>query len=149
MKNGLSNEKFQKFIDEQLMITAQSKSEDTPFIFGAPGITYTNYSNYSVPGGLISMVREIEDFITAKGGSVKVKRRVERISKDIDGFLVETPKEDYRAPIVVSNIPIWNMSEIMVDDSGYFKKESDRYSKAWGAITMGIVVKDHFENDGR
>lgn len=146
-KFDIQNESFVKFIDEQLIITAQSKSEDTPFIFGAPGITYTNYSNYSVPGGLIAMVREIEKYITEKGGLVKVKRKVEKIKSSNKGYIIETAKEHFEAPIVVSNIPVWNMADIMTDESEYFKKESSRYSKAWGAITLGIVVKDNFEEE--
>jgi len=146
-KIGIQNESFHQFIDEQLIITAQSKSDDTPFIFGAPGITYTNYSNFSVPGGLINMVKEIENYITGKGGLLKVKRKVEKIKKCEDGYLVETVKEHFQAPIVISNIPVWNMADIMEDESGYFEKESRRYSKAWGAITMGIAVKDNFKLD--
>ena len=29
----------------------------------------------------------------------------------------------------------------------YFETEGDKYQKAWGAFTMGIVVKDTFDAD--
>ncbi|MEO1023791.1 MAG: FAD-dependent oxidoreductase, partial [Bacteroidota bacterium] len=51
---GVDSPGFVRFVDEQLMITAQATSEEVPFLFGAAGLTYTNYSNYYVPGGLLN-----------------------------------------------------------------------------------------------
>lgn len=145
---GIDTPKFIKFLDEQLMITAQAKSEETPFLFGAPGITYTNYSNFYVPGGLIEMIKTIQEFVEQKGGVLNTKEAVIRIQKEEEGFKVQTKKaKQYRAPIVVSNIPIWNMKEITNKEmSIYFEEESKAFDSAWGAITLGIATTDTYPN---
>ncbi len=148
-KFGLDSEKFMKFLDEQLMITAQAKSDETPFLFGAPGLTYTNYSNYYVPGGLIEMINTIKNFVEKKGGALQTKEAVIGIEQVDDEFLVKTKKDNlYKAPIVISNIPIWNMPDITKDEmSSYFQKEASGYDKAWGAITMGIATTDTYPDN--
>lgn len=147
---GISNPGFLKFIDEQLLISAQSHATDTPFLFGAPAMTYTNYTNYYVPGGLIEMVNKLKDFLEEKGSELHTKERVLNIEKQEDGeFLVSTSKNKvYQAPIVVSNIPIWNLPEITTGEmANYFTAQSKKYDKAWGAFTMGIVTDDVYPDD--
>jgi len=139
---------FRKFVDEQLMITAQAKAHDTPFLFGAAGLAYTNYANYYVPGGLISMIHTIRDFIQGQGGIVKTKRPVELIVSAGNGYRVLTPKSSYYAKAVISNLPIWNMADVTSNDmKEYFKQEASKYEQAWGAFTMGIVTRDTFSKD--
>ena len=139
---------FTKFVDEQLMITAQSTSDDTPFLFGAEGLTYTNYSNFYVPGGLINMVHTIRDFIQANGGVVKTKTPVQKIIKNNRGYTVHCQNETYKSLAVVSNIPVWNMADLTTHNiQNYFKRESQSYEQAWGAFTMGIVTEDIYPDD--
>lgn len=150
---GIDAPKFRRFVNEQLMITAQSKAEDTPFLFGAAGLTYTNYSNFYVPGGLLGMVNTIRAFIQKRGGALHTKEGVEMITKDKGQFTVHTRnkrKESfaYRAPIVISNIPVWNMKDVTSGEMrSYFQKESAEYESAWGAITLGIATNDTYPED--
>lgn len=163
VSKGITNPDFFRFLDEQLMISAQSPSSDTPFLFGAPAITYTNYTNYYVPGGLIEMIKTITGFIKKNNGRVLTREGVTSIEKENDSYHVRTSAyKSYKAKAVISNIPVWNMAEIT---SGkmlyYFHKESLRYERAWGAFTMGIVTDDvypenlslhhqlHFDHDIR
>ncbi len=146
---GIATPKFLRFLDEQLMITAQNKSDDVPFLFGAAGITYTNYSNYYVPGGLLQMIYTIRDFVEDRAGKLTTKEAVTSIKREGDEFLISTKKDrSYQAPIVVSNVPIWNMSELVEDSmKAHFVDESKDYEKAWGALTMGIATTDTYPYD--
>ena len=145
---GLTNPLFLDFVDEQLMITAQSKADNTPFLFGAPALTYTNYSNYYVPGGLIKMVETIRDFIEDKGGRVNTKEEVSQIIQSENGYTVISEKNSYEAKAVVSNIPVWNMGELTCGAmKRYFEEESKRFDHAWGAVTLGVVSEDTFPKD--
>lgn len=146
---GISNPEFYRFLDEQLMISAQSTCNDTPFLFGAPAITYTNYTNYYVPGGLIKMVETLQEFIEDKGSHFHTKEKVQSIDKQQYGYLVRTSKNNsYKAKTVISNLPIWNMSEITSGEiSDYFQEESNKYQKAWGAFTLGIVTDDPYPDE--
>jgi len=149
-KFGVNTPDFRRFVDEQLMITAQSTADDTPFIFGAAGLTYTNYSNYYVEGGLLKMVEQLRDWMQQRGSEIHTKRKVTQIEKQNDStYLIQTDKGDtYQAPIVVSNIPVWNVQDIASPEmKPWFAKQASRYDKAWGAFTMGIVCEDVFEED--
>ena len=145
-KCGVAEPMFLRFLDEQLMITAQAKTEEVPFLFGAAGLTYTNYSNFYVSGGLLQMIYTIRNYVEKKGGKLVTKEKVILIEKSNDQFLITSKKKrKYRAPIIVSNIPIWNVSEIVEPSmSDYFKNESEYYEKAWGALTMGVATTDTY-----
>lgn len=150
MRNfGVDTPKFRRFVDEQLMITAQSKSEDTSFLFGAAGLTYTNYSNFYVPGGLLEMINSIRAFIQQKEGALYTREAVNHIIRKEEEFIVQTKKgNNYQAPIVVSNIPIWNMKDITSGEMKiYFEEESKDFDEAWGAITLGIATTDTYPED--
>jgi len=141
---GLDSPGFLKFLDEQLIISAQSKSKSTPFLFGAAALTYTNYTNYYVPGGLLNMIRTLESFLRERGGELLTRSKVAHIAKAAGVFEVVTVNgESYRAPVVISGVPVWNMPELTNGEmSAYFQNEADKYSRAWGAVTMGVVTGD-------
>jgi C-3',4' desaturase CrtD len=147
---GITNPDFERFADEQLLITAQSFANDTPFLFAAPALCYTNYSNYYVPGGLLEMAKTVEGFIESKGGVVRTHRKVLGIRElDNNWFEVITSKgETFRAHQVVSNLPVWNMAKLT---QGWVKEEFERlgqrYEKAWGAFTMNVATTDTYPDD--
>lgn len=144
--SGISNPDFYTFMDEQLMISAQAPSNETPMLFGAPAVTYTNYTNYYIPGGLIEMVNSLKSNLESNGGTIQVKEKVTSIDK-VNNFIdVNTSKNlSYRSRSFISNIPVWNMADITRGKmKNYFKKESAKYEEAWGAFTMGIVTDDPF-----
>lgn len=143
---GISNPEFYRFLDEQLMISAQSPSHETPMLFGAPAVTYTNYTNYYVPGGLLQMVNTLTVSLEGNGGILKVKEKVTLIERVNDCIEVNTNKAVcYRSKCFISNIPVWNMGDITHGKmKDYFQKESAKYEEAWGAFTMGIVTNDPF-----
>jgi len=148
-KKGISNPEFFNFLDEQLMISAQATSNETPFLFGAPACTYTNATNYSVPGGLVEMVLTLKEFIEKKGGIVKNKEKVVSLERTGKHYKVISEKagkkHEYFTRLIVSNLPVWNMKDITHGSLGsYFKKESMKYQEAWGAFTMGIALRNQF-----
>jgi C-3',4' desaturase CrtD len=150
-RHDIDTREFRAFIDEQLMITAQAGADEVPFLFGAAGITYTNYANYYVPGGLLEMIRSLQGYIEQHGGQLLTKNRVIRISRDPSDnlFRVETQSgQVFRSPLVYSNLPVWNMKDLTEGDiQQYFGEQSKRYEKAWGAFTMGVVTTDTYADE--
>lgn len=146
---GICNPAFYRFLDEQLMISSQAHSHETPFLFGAPAITYTNYTNYYVPGGLLEMVRSVQGALEKNGGVLKTRAKVSAMKEEKGGWLVQTEKEEeFRSRMVVSNLPVWNMAE---QTSGkvqnYFRTEAAKYDTAWGAFTMGVVTDNCYPQE--
>lgn len=148
-KYGIDTPEFIRFLDEQLMITAQSGSEDTPFLFGAAGLTYTNYSNFYVHGGLIQLIRTLQKKLETDGGELKCKQRVTNITKEGDLYRVRTnTDEEFTSSVVICNLPIWNTPEV-VDETmkPWFDRFSGKYDYAWGAVTLAIATDDTFPDD--
>ncbi len=159
---GVDTPDFQSFMDEQLMITTQSKCVDTPFLYGAPGITYTNCTNYYVPGGLLKMIETLQDFIHSRGGEVRCKNKVVRIqtwqeyAEDSDqaevrrdvSYVVSTPSSRFFCKRIVTNLPVWNLPAVTTGErKEWFERQAGKFRHAWGAFVMGIAVKDDFPED--
>ncbi len=145
-ENGLSNPNFIRLLDEQLMISAQAKTSDTPMIFGAPALTYTNYTNYYSEGGLLEFIRVLQKRLESTGGELRLRRRVTGITRIKEGYSVITANgEVFRTKRIVSNLPVWNHASLTdASMAPWFQKQSDKYSKAWGALTFGILSADSF-----
>ena len=148
-KIGISNPEFYRFLDEQLVITAQASSVETPFLFGAPALSYTNSTNYYVPGGLIEMVKVLLSRFEELGGVFLNREVVQSIEKRNGGYHVYAGKDNtYRAKVVISNLPVWNLPDLTQGKiANYFSDESKKYDKAWGAFTMGIVTDDIYPEE--
>jgi len=146
-KTGLSeNHAFCRFIDEQLIITAQNTAENTSFLFGAPALCYTSSSNYYLPGGMIRMTEAIIDALKNSGGEILLRKKVTAIVQSKEYFSVTTADGTaYKAKKVVSNIPLWNLPAITEGKlKSYTQALSDKFTHYWGAYTLGIAVKDQF-----
>jgi len=148
-ESGISNPEFYRFLDEQLIISSQSLADDTSFLFGAPAITYTNYTNFYVPGGLIEIAKTLQNFLSKHGGQLITKQKVTGIEKNGSEYKVFTNKKKvFKSDVVLSNLPVWNMAELtQTSFAEYFRNESEKYDEAWGAFTMGVVTDDPFPEE--
>ncbi|MBG08558.1 MAG: hypothetical protein CME68_07355 [Halobacteriovoraceae bacterium] len=140
------HEDYISFLDQILMITAQEKSDNVPYLLAALGLNYPKDTFYSY-GGMTSMAHEIEKKMKEYQGELKKRRKVYSIEKtELGTFRVEAKFnkqiEVYESKNIVSSIPIWSFSKIC---SGSFKykmdKVSKKYNKSWGAMTYYFSVK--------
>lgn len=143
-KYGLDDPEFRKFIDEQLLITAQNPAKEVNFLFGAAALCYTNYGNYYMDGGLLNLVNPFIDYVKSKNGAIVFREKVENIKKENDIFQINTSKNQYSAKKIVSGIPFNQTNELI---------ESNQQSKIlhsgqlYSAFQMGIGFKSdkHFD----
>lgn len=142
---GLDQDKaFLRFLDEQLLITAQSVARDTPFLFAAPALCYTNYANYYMTGGMISLPFQMIEHLGGWGGDLRLRKKVVKVTPEKNKWHVNTSDgETFITKKVLSNVPIWNIPDLL-DDSHrtHFQKQADAITDYWGAFTMGIVIND-------
>lgn len=139
---------FARFVDEQLLITAQAGASDVPLLVGAMGLTYTNYGNYSSPGGVGGLAETLVRTIRSSGGAVRYGQRVERIEAIHGGYRLRTRRGDVLARRVVSNLTIWNMGDIGDGVIGeHFRRQRLAQRDAWGAFTVYLGVKHTFGDE--
>ncbi len=137
------SEDFSRFCNEQLRITAQSDISVTSSLYASPCLAYTNTSNYYVYGGMIELSNALINKMEKDNAEVRFRTSVRSIDIQDNGFSLQTENnETIKTKQVISNATIWNMAEITSGKmKAYFRKMSDTFSFAWGAFTMGIVLK--------
>jgi C-3',4' desaturase CrtD len=140
---------FKKFLNEQLMITAQAYTDKVPFL---PACLALNYpaETYYINGGMYSFSEIMQDKFTELGGKILFKRRVEKVRKEKSVYKIITNKEEYFAKKIISNAPVWNNENLFEDAKAkkYFSNISSKNSEAWGAYTLYFAIEDKFNDYG-
>ncbi|WP_266205616.1 phytoene desaturase family protein [Pontibacter kalidii] len=139
----LQNKLFVAFVNEQLLITAQSYLPEVNELFGATALCYTLQGNYYVPGGLINLVKPIEQYILSKGSYIKYGHEVKLVKNTEKGYRLVTGKGEIESRFVISGIPLNNTLPL-------FKEEQvQRRLKPYllescqlnGAFTLSLVLR--------
>lgn len=143
-KYGLrQNELFTQFVNEQLLITAQNYLPEVNELFGATALCYTLYSNYYVPGGLINLVKPVEQFILAKGATLKYGHEVQEVVSLPEGYRLKTNRGEVESRFLISGIPLNNTAQLFQEEKikrslTPYLLESDKLN---GAFTMALVLR--------
>lgn len=138
----LDNHFFVKYVNEQLLITAQNSISEVNMLFGATALCYTNYGNYYIDGGLINLVTPIINYVESKGGGIDLRTPVEKIEKKSDRYEVTTKKDAFSCEFLVSGIPLNNTLKVFpeVAKASVVKKKLESKDLN-SAFQMGIGFK--------
>ena len=143
-KHQLYSSAFRKFVDEQLLITAQNHANEVNHLFGAAALCYTNYGNYYIDGGLLNLVTPIIEYIQSNGGDIIYRKEVQSISQLKEGYRIHTKTNDYNAPYLISGIPLNNLLSL---DQEIIRPETRnkelKSNQLYSAFQMGIAFKSH------
>lgn len=140
----LYNQDFVKFVDEQLLITAQNYHSEVNVLFGATALCYTNYQNFYMPGGLINLVNPLVEYLEKNGSQVMLRNGVHQVEYDTASqeYRVTSKQGNYTSDFLVSGIPLNNT--LQVYDNGYSKKLQSKVLESKqlnSAFQMGIGFK--------
>ena len=141
------NRSFVDFCNEQLLISAQNHVTEVNSLFGAAALCYTQLGNYYLPGGMRTLADALVHYVEAHGGQVICRTSVKEIKTAKRGlFSVHTGEGAYLTPLLISAIPLNNLSEI--DGTG----KADHYAhhlmppeKLYSAFQAGV----HFRSSKR
>ncbi len=139
----LQNEKFVRYVNEQLLITAQNYLTEVNVLFGATALCYTNYDNHYVDGGLINLVKPFVTYIEQNGGKVILRDGVELIERQ-QQYQIRTKKGQYQAEYLISGIPVNNTLTLYPNGySQHISKKLMQSGQLNSAFQMGIGFKPH------
>jgi len=145
---GIKDQKFERFLNEQLLISTQSTLDKAPILTSAMGLAYPSETYYPIGGITKPLELLLEKFISM-GGSILFREEVSSINKIKNEFVVQTKKmNEYNSKYLVSTIPIWNMEKLTSGSlNSYYKKQIKTFPKGPAAFTMnfGIKVNDEIE----
>jgi len=148
------NDRFRRFIDEQLMITAQNTSSGVPSLVGAMGLHYPA-STWYVEGGMGGVVQHLETVIRNEGGDIRFKRRVTGIERQRNRWQIATARgEHYAANTVIANLTTPNRDTLLADGDHSTlaplntAKVVEAIADWWGAFTLYGAVEDVIDDGG-
>ncbi|MBA4303384.1 MAG: amine oxidase [Sphingobacteriaceae bacterium] len=139
------NEAFCRFVDEQLIITAQNKREEVNMLFGATALCYTNFGNYYMPGGMAGLVNRLTEYLQAQGGHLLLRTQVTGIQAQADGVLVQIGDRSMVYQSVVSSIPLNNLHQLLPQGKAKAQIQSKLLPsvKLSSALQLGIGIRTH------
>jgi C-3',4' desaturase CrtD len=134
--------RFCALVNELLLISTQNTAQSAPYLPAALGLTYPSETYYPI-GGMIRPAILLMRSIQNAGGAVKTRRHVVSIVKAGSSWLITCSNgERYRAPVVVSSIPLWNLGALT---EGHVRSWAEAYARkfdtSWSAITWYIRVE--------
>lgn len=111
------SKEYQEFIDNQILIVAQAKSDKINFMTLLLSLGYALYDNYYPIGGMSKVFDEISKYIP----NIKLKQEVISITKQNNIFTLTTKKGDiYHSKNIILNKPIFKQKpELYTDQSAF------------------------------
>ncbi|RXJ97065.1 carotene isomerase [Arcobacter sp. AHV-9/2010] len=139
---GDISKEYQDFIDAQLQITLQSNSKDIPLLSFAIALSYPFHKIFYANGG---MGKLFDDML--KDIDVKKSEEIKYIKKERDFYRLFSSKDEYLASKVVLNAPVFECSNIFLDDDikKYYSK-FEFYDQSAFVIYLKIDSQKEFLN---
>lgn len=144
-KCGLGNHTvFRKFIDEQLMISAQNTADEVNLLFGSTALCYTNEPNHYLEGGMQQLSDVLKNWILDHGGEIILRQPIQKLEIATKSISVIGKNRTWEADHVISSIPLNNLVDLVPSEiSESWKKKIQPLDRLSGAFTMGIAYQPH------
>lgn len=130
-----------ELIDQQLLISTQSTSQEVPSLLAAMGLTYPEDMHYSF-GGISSLAYLLKEEIEKHGGTIHLRRKVLEVIPQEKGFNLSVQKAANKEELhhfdkLITTTTIWDTPKLF---SAPFKKEfeknvQNKLKGSWGAMT--------------
>jgi C-3',4' desaturase CrtD len=149
---GLSRDAaFVRFIDAQLLIAAQTTAPHANALYSATALDLARQGVYHVKGGIGGLAETLVTAIKQRGGEVRYRQRVTRISVEsgrANGVYVQVgrrAKTETFIPcdFVIGNLTPWSLDQLLAEYSpARLKREVNRCVPGWGAFVLHLGVQD-------
>lgn len=132
---------YNKIMDEVLLISTQTKAEYVSAMIGAMALSYLNDTWYCY-GGMGEFTKKMREYAQKElGVTFHFNTKVEKIEKVNHEFILKTNKDLFKADLVISSIPIWNLKNLLSMNSKKLNTFNQLHPPKWGAMTCYIKVK--------
>jgi phytoene dehydrogenase-like protein len=136
-------EALRRYVDGQLLISAQATSERADALYGAAALDMPRRGVAHVRGGMGSIAELLADAVRRHGGQVLYRQRVTHVSRQADDrFIVETEKRaSFPADTVIFNLPPWDAASLLGENAPERLRQAQLPRDSWGAF-MAYVGLD-------
>jgi C-3',4' desaturase CrtD len=130
---------FKTFLDAQLLIAAQTVSDDTSALYGSAALDLPRRGVNHVYGGIGSIAKTLVEWIRRNGGEVLYRQRVEKIEVGNGRAMAAITDKGLRieADVFIANLTPWALAATLGDSApASLQREVSRRSPMWGAFTL-------------
>ena len=151
-RSGLADDKaFVRFMDGQLLISAQTTSQHVNALYGATALDLSQQGVFHVEGGIGGLSEQLASKFKELGGEILFRHTVSRIAIEkgqATGIYVRKGKRDPKerfiaADFVIANTTPWSLDNLLGDDSPKrLQREAKQRDFTQGAFVLHIGVKN-------
>lgn len=130
---------FTAFLDGQLLISAQTTSEQANALYGSAALDLPRRGVNHVDGGIGSLADTLVKWIRQHGGEVIFRQKVERIEVQQGRATAVTTKKGLhlKADAILGNVTPWALNELLGDAAPKdLRRELNQRPATWGAFTL-------------
>jgi C-3',4' desaturase CrtD len=140
-----ASERLRLFVDAQLLISAQTTSENANALYGAAAMDLPRRGVVHLEGGMGTIARELVQAVRGNGGQAHFRQEASRIVIERDRpVAVETNKgHTFPADVVIANVPPWNVARLLGKDAPrHLQHLTARPREGWGAFMVYVGLDD-------
>jgi C-3',4' desaturase CrtD len=146
-----TNQAFVRFLDAQLLISAQTTTHNVNAMYGATALDLARQGVFHVEGGIGGIAETLVDKLESLGGQIRYRHHVTRITVEdgrVTGITARKGRRTkhetfYPADFVVANTTPWNLNILLGQDStARLRHESESRKLGWGAFVLHLGVDD-------
>lgn len=138
---------FVRFIDGQLLISAQTTSRGANAVYSATALDLARQGVFHVEGGIGGLATQLVDQIRGFGGEVLFKQRAVRIRMEHDRAVgVETTRfrksAFFQADFIIANLTPWSLDSLLAEHSpAQLQREAANRKPGWGAFALHLGIR--------
>ncbi len=147
---------FARFIDGQLLISAQTTSSNAYALYSATALDLARQGVYHAEGGIGSIAEQLVGKLEEYGGTIEYRRHVTDIEVDdgrVAGIKAKKGRRDkqadfFPADVVVANVTPWSLEKLLGHAApASLRRETTQRSTTYGAFVVHLGLKEDFLPD--
>ncbi|MDE0610142.1 MAG: NAD(P)/FAD-dependent oxidoreductase [Anaerolineaceae bacterium] len=148
---------FRRLLDAQLLISAQSTSEQVNALWGATALDLARQGTMQVAGGMGALAQTLSCRLQQLGGRVLLRQQVTRILAEeglATGVVVRSGRRRrsgrcLSADFIVANVTPWNLARLLGDSAPQrLRREAQSRKPGWGAFVLHLGLDQRFLPEG-
>ena len=151
-RQGLEDDaRLRRFIDSQLLISAQATATTVNAIYAATALDLPRQGVHQLPGGIGALARQLAEAVQSYAGKLLYRHQVQGIRShkrrvvalDIGIGKRATQTFDMPADFVIANTTPWSLQRLLSESSPReLQREVQRRSDTQGAFVLHLGLRD-------
>jgi C-3',4' desaturase CrtD len=144
-RSGVTDRAALTFLDAQLLISAQTTSDNASALFGAAASDLPRKGVTHPEGGIGGIAEQLVEAVRRFGGQVLFRQEVTRL--EVKAGRVAAAHTDkggrFECDLCIANLTPWDLARLLGEDApAALRRETRMRAEPWGAFTLYLGVED-------